>query len=121
VLTTITIAGKKIGIGEPCFIIAEAGVNHNGDVKNAKKLVDIAVDAGADAVKFQMFNPDMIVTDTAVVPPYVQKNIGEKTTQHKMLAGLALPADDFIKLRQYCDQKNIIFLCTPIPMMPLIS
>jgi N,N'-diacetyllegionaminate synthase len=113
VLTTINVAGKKIGIGEPCFIIAEAGVNHNGEYKQAKKLVDIAVAAGADAVKFQMFNPDLIVTDTATVPPYVEKNIGEKITQHKMLTHLALPYDEFLKLKDYCDQKNIIFLCTP--------
>ena len=56
----IQIQGKTIGNGAPCFIIAEAGVNHNGDVKAAERLVDVAAEAGADAVKFQMFKADLL-------------------------------------------------------------
>jgi sialic acid synthase SpsE len=55
VVTTVGIGGRQVGPGQPCFVIAEAGVNHNGDVSLARDLVDAAVSAGADAVKFQIF------------------------------------------------------------------
>jgi len=59
-VTTIEINGRPIGHDQPCFIIAEAGVNHNGSLENARRLIDVAVDAGADAVKFQTFDVDLL-------------------------------------------------------------
>ena len=61
-MKTVTIAHKTVGEGSPVFIIAEAGCNHNGDINLAKKLIDVAVEAGADAVKFQTFITEEIVT-----------------------------------------------------------
>ena len=60
-MSSIKIGKKKIGFGQPIFYIAEAGVNHNGSLKNAKKLIDVACEAGADAIKFQSFKTDEII------------------------------------------------------------
>jgi sialic acid synthase SpsE len=106
--------GKKImGKENPCFIIAEAGVNHNGDIKLAKKLIDEAKKAGVDAVKFQTFQAEKIVTPDAKQAEYQIKNIGKKESQYTMLKRLELSYSDFQKLKEYCDQKGIIFLSTP--------
>jgi len=93
------------------FIIAEIGVNHNGSIHLAKKLVDEAVNAGADAVKFQMFHTEELTTKQAELADY-QKKTKEKN-QHEMLKKLELSQDEFIDLKKYCDNKKIIFLATP--------
>ena len=109
----IKIGKKNIGKGKPCFIIAEAGVNHNGSLKLAKKLVDVAKEASADAVKFQTFKAEKIVTKNAEMVNYQKRNIGKKESQLEMLKKLELGNEDFIELKKYCDKKNIIFLSTP--------
>jgi len=109
----IKINKRKIGKGYPCFIIAEAGINHNGDIKLAEKLIDVAKDAGADAVKFQTFKSNNLVTREAKLANYQKKNIKEKTSQIEMLEKLELSYDDFVSLKKYCDKKSIIFLSTP--------
>ena len=110
----IIISGRKIGEKHPCFVIAEAGVNHNGDIKIAKKLVDVAVAAGADAVKFQTFKAESIVTKSAWLAPYQAKT--NKKTQFEMIKELELTFSDFIALKKYCDEKGIIFLSTPFDL-----
>lgn len=106
--------GKKIaGKGNPCFIIAEAGVNHNGSLNLAKKLVDAAKDAEVDVVKFQTFKAEKLVTSDAEQAKYQTENIGKKESQYAMLKRLELSYPDFKKLKKYCDKKNIIFLSTP--------
>lgn len=95
------------------FIIAEAGVNHNGDLKLAKKLIDIAVDAGADAVKFQTFKAENLVTKSALKAKYQQKNTSTNKLQFTMLKKLELSINDFKNLFAYCEKKNIIFISTP--------
>lgn len=109
----IKIDDKLIGEGQSCFIIAEAGVNHNGDFNLAKKLIDMAKDAGVDAVKFQTFKAENIVTPKAEQAKYQTKNIGKKESQYAMLKRLELPYSAFRKLKKYCDKKGIIFLSTP--------
>lgn len=109
----IKIADKIIGLNKPCFFIAEAGVNHNGSLETAKKLVDAAVYAGADAVKFQTFKAENIVTKDAKIVPYQERNIGNKKTQFEILKGLELSEDDFSEIKKHCDKKGIIFLSTP--------
>jgi len=107
------IKNKKIGPDSPCFIIAEAGVNHNGKIELAKKLVDAAVDAKADAVKFQTFKSEGVVTNKIDIADYAKKNIGRNEKQIEMLKDLELGYDEFKDLKKYCDKKNIIFLSTP--------
>ncbi len=109
----IKIADKRIGMKHSCFIIAEAGVNHNGKIDLAKKLVDAAVKAGADAVKFQTFKAEGIVTKNVDIAPYAKKNLGKNLKQYDMIKKLELTYDEFKKLKKYCDKKNIIFLSTP--------
>ena len=109
----IRIQDKIIGKGRPTFIIAEAGINHNGSLYQAKKLVDIAYKACVDAVKFQTYKAEKLVTSKLEPPNYAVQNIGKKISQYKMLKSYELNYNDFIKLKQYCDKKGIIFLSTP--------
>ena len=96
------------------YIIAEAGVNHDGDEKTAFRLVDIAKEAGADAVKFQRFNPELLVTKDAVCADYQSTNLKDhRISQLEMLKKLTLPDDAYVRLSGYCKQKGIDFLCTP--------
>jgi len=108
----IRIANKLIGEKQPVFIIAEAGVNHNGRVKLAKKLVDAAKAAGADAIKFQTFKAEELATPQAPKAVY-QKRHGQGRTQYEMLKALELSAAEFRGLLQYCQKKKIVFLSTP--------
>jgi N,N'-diacetyllegionaminate synthase len=113
-MKTVTIAHKTVGEGSPVFIIAEAGCNHNGDINLAKKLVDVAVEAGADAVKFQTFITDELVTQQAEKASYQKENTGNANeSQYAMLKRLELSFDSFKTLKGYCEHKDIIFLSTP--------
>ena len=94
------------------FIIAEAGVNHNGDVKIAKQLIDAAVSAGADAVKFQSFSAGQLVTAQAAKAEYQIKNTSDNGSQLAMLKKLELSAGDMEELAFYAQKKNILFLST---------
>ncbi|MFQ5590486.1 MAG: N-acetylneuraminate synthase family protein [Phycisphaerae bacterium] len=108
----VTIGGHKVGVGEPTFIVAEAGVNHNGDVGTALRLVDLAADAGADAVKFQMFQAADLVTASAPVAQYQQRGSPHRS-QLEMLAQLELTQKDFASIRDRCEARSILFLATP--------
>ncbi|MCB2311695.1 N-acetylneuraminate synthase [Clostridium tagluense] len=107
------IESKVIGDGNPAFIIAEAGVNHNGDINIAKKLVDEAVLAGVDAIKFQTFKTEKLVTEYADMAEYQKNNIGKDDSQFNMLKKLELSYENFIEIQKYCIHKKIMFLSTP--------
>jgi N-acetylneuraminate synthase len=111
-MNKVRIAGKWIGDGEPCFIVAEAGVNHNGEIRLAKKLIDVAKSAGADAVKFQAFETGSLVTPTAEKAEYQKKRTGDGF-QYAMLKKLELTPSDFKTLSKHAKKKGIIFLSTP--------
>lgn len=98
--------------GKRVFVIAEAGVNHNGDISLAKELVDIAVTAGADAVKFQTWKTELVVSKTVKMADYQIENTGIEESQFDMLKRLELTYNEFIELKEYCDKKNIMFLST---------
>lgn len=98
------------------FIIAEAGVNHNGSIEMAKKLVDVAVTAGADAVKFQTFKTEELVTETAEQAAYQTANTGVKESQFAMLKRLELTEQDHHLLFDYCRQQGIEFMSTAFDM-----
>ena len=99
------------------IIIAEAGVNHNGSLDLAKLLVDKAVDAGADIIKFQTFKPEKLVSKTAKQAEYQQKNIGKQgESQFEMLKKLELTEDEHKELIEYCKKKRIRFLSTAFDM-----
>jgi N,N'-diacetyllegionaminate synthase len=109
----IRIAGRVVGEHAPCFIIAEAGVNHNGNINLAKRLVDVAMQAGADAVKFQTFKAEDVVTGTAEKAEYQKKTTGAEESQFVMIKRLELKEQDFKELFDYANRKGIIFLSSP--------
>jgi len=109
----VKIRNRVIGNGRPCFIIAEAGVNHNGSMKLAKKLIDKAKDAGADAIKFQNFNTEKLVLKSSPKAEYQVKRTGKKESQYEMLKRLEISKKQTRELMKYCAKKRIIFLSTP--------
>ena len=111
-MKTVQIRNIEIGYNKPCFIIAEAGVNHNGDLKIAKKLIDIANDAGADAVKFQTFSTDDVLIKETPKADYQTETTG-KGTMYDMVKKLELSLEDFKILSEYSSKKDIMFLSTP--------
>ncbi len=95
------------------IIIAEAGVNHNGDIQLAKKLIDSAVDAGADYVKFQTFKADKLVSRDAKKASYQNKNINDgDDSQYNMLKKLELSHENHLELMSYCSERKIEFFST---------
>ena len=95
------------------LIIAEAGVNHNGSLESAKKLIDVAKEAGADYVKFQTFKAETLVTQTADKADYQKELTGEDETQFQMIKKLELNREAHVELIEYCKSKKIKFLSTP--------
>ncbi len=110
---TLNIGGRAIGSGRPCFVIAEAGVNHNGDLALAKQLVDVAFAAGADAVKFQTFRAKHLVIATAPKADYQALGAGIEESQLEMLQKLELSFEAHVELMEYCQRLGILFLSTP--------
>jgi N-acetylneuraminate synthase/N,N'-diacetyllegionaminate synthase len=104
---------KEIGPGQACYIIAEAGVNHNGSVEKGIKLIDAALEADADAVKFQTFRADRLVVPGAARAAYQVANAGGDEDQLAMLQRLELSASDFSRLAEYCGERGITFLSSP--------
>ena len=95
------------------FIIAEAGVNHNGQLKIAKRLVDMAVDCGADAIKFQTFKAHETTGVFAQKAQYQKDNLPSSENQYEMIKKLELPFNNFDELQEYCNKREIIFISTP--------
>lgn len=105
------------------FIIAEAGINHNGSVEIAKRLVDAAVRAGADAVKFQTFKAESLISKNAPKAEYQKKNTNKAETQFEMIKRLELDKNAHRELIKYCKQKGITFLSSPfdLPSIDLLN
>ena len=109
------IEDKILGDGHPVFFIAEAGVNHNGSIELGKKLVDIAAEAGADAVKFQTFITDNIITPEAPKSTYHIETTGDDSSQtwYDLLKTQEMSKQMHVELINYCQKVGIIFLSTP--------
>ena len=103
-------------MGNKVFIIAEAGVNHNGSLDCAKQLVDVAVESGADAVKFQTFISEKCISKWADKADYQKRSTGEMESQLDMVKKLELSFAEFADLKKYCELKNIIFMSTPFDL-----
>lgn len=108
----MVLAGREVRAGRPCYVIAEAGVNHNGDLRLAHDLVDVAARGGADAVKFQTFRPGDLASETAAAAPY-QAAATAHTTQRRMLESLTLPRRAWVELRDHAHEQGLDFLSTP--------
>jgi len=112
---TFQIGERHIGGEAPPYLVAEAGVNHNGDLELALALVDAAADAGADAVKFQTFHADELASDDAPVAGY-QRRAGGGESQREMLRSLELPGEAFAALAERARERDIEFLSTPFDL-----
>ena len=106
----------KMITNKHCKIIAEAGVNHNGDLKKAFQLVDIASEAKADFIKFQLFKSKNLVTPEAKKAKYQKNKKDKKSTQLEMLQKLEFQDNDMKKIRDYCIKKKIGFICSAFDM-----
>ena len=113
-MRNVKIGNKEIGLGFPSLIIAEVGVNHNGDLDRGYKLIDAAKNSGADVVKFQTYKANQIVTKVA--PRYWDENLNDdiEGSQYDTFSKLdSLGVEDYRKLKEYCKKKKIIFCSTP--------
>ncbi len=107
----VQLYGRRLAVGEPVFVVAEIGVNHNGDPIAARRLIDAAREAGADAVKFQAFDPAELVDDDAPTAAYQSAAAG-LSDQRRMLERLTLDRDALAGLRDYCAAVGIDFLAS---------
>ena len=106
------IGGRMVGHGHPCFIIAEAGVNHNGDMDMARKLVEVAAEARADAIKFQSFRAEKVVSRSAPKAEYQLKTTDATESQEQMLRKLELSPEAHVELQAHCKEVGLQFIST---------
>lgn len=111
----------QLSSNSPTFIIAEAGVNHGGDLNVAKQLIDIAADAGVDAVKFQAFRTENLILSNVEKAPYQKNTTAASESQFEMLKKLELKKDAYSELKAYCESKDLIFLITPFDEQSLME
>src|SRR3979490_3156996 len=104
----ISIGSRKVGSGEAVLVIAEVGVNHNGDVSLAKNLIDLAAGAGADVVKFQTFTAEALATPISPKADYQIETTSASESQLEMLRGLELSEDAHWELQQHCNQQGVM-------------
>ncbi|MDI6785193.1 MAG: N-acetylneuraminate synthase [bacterium] len=114
----IKIGNKLVGKNEPCFVIAEVGSNHNRDLNQALKLIDVAVEAGADAVKFQTYSAEGIYSTKTPKMSYLKKEglTKEDESVWELIKRIEMPRQWHKKLASYCYEKEIIFLSTPFDL-----
>ena len=109
----IKIANHIIGAQKPVYVIAEAGVNHNGDIRLAYQLIDIAIKSGADAVKFQLFNTESLIKTNVKKASYQIETDKESQSQYEMLKALEISPSDCKSLAKYAAEHGIDFIVTP--------
>jgi N-acetylneuraminate synthase/N,N'-diacetyllegionaminate synthase len=110
------IGERTIGAGHACFIVAEAGVNHNGDLEQAKRLVDAAAEAGADAIKFQSFQAESLASSDAPKAVYQIARTGREGSQREMLHALELSRPAHEALSRHAHERGILFCSTPFDL-----
>lgn len=109
----VNIEGRAVGPDRACYLVAEAGVNHNGRLDLALELVDAAADAGADAVKFQAFEPASLLAAEVPKAAYQAETTGSAGDQRAMLEKLVLGPDEHRAVRDRCRERGVTWLCTP--------
>jgi N,N'-diacetyllegionaminate synthase len=112
-IRAVQIDKRLVGPGNPCFIIVEAGVNHNGDIQLAHQLIDAAVSTNADAIKFQSFVTEELVTPETPKAEYQVKTTGNSDGQYQMLKLLELGPERQYELKKHADEAGITYLSTP--------
>lgn len=106
--------GRSLGPGQPCFLVAEAGINHNGDLKLARALVDAAAEAGADAIKFQNYRVEDFILDRSLTYEYLSQGKTVIESQYEMFRRCQLDFSQLRELKQQCTRRKTIFFSTPV-------
>ena len=110
-MKTISIGGRFVGDGHPCLIIAEAGINHQGNAQIARRLIDVAAEAGADVVKFQKRTVNRILTREGLELPYQHRHsFGKTYGEHKR--ALELSMEDYRELKTHAEEKGLLFMAS---------
>lgn len=109
----IQAGSKLIGAGQPCFIAAEIGINHNGDMELAKRMIDAAADAGADSVKFQNYKTEDFLSDRTLMYTYQSQGKTVTEPQFDMFKRCELSVDQIEQLRLHCEKRGVVFFSTP--------
>src|SRR5438552_16963431 len=112
-MKAVRFGNRIVGPGHPCYVIAEIGVNHNGDLAAARALVTAAKACGADCAKFQTFRASALATPGAAKAPYQRRTTGSRESQRDMLQRLELTREQHQELMALCAQQGIDFLSTP--------
>lgn len=115
----IEVGSRKLNPNSAIFIIAEAGVNHNGDIALAYQMIDKAKECGANAIKFQAFKTQELILEDVEKAPYQKKSTSAVESQFSMLKKLEVSTVQFFDLKKYCEQKDILFLATPFDEVSL--
>ncbi|WP_324759588.1 N-acetylneuraminate synthase family protein [Haloarcula sp. GH36] len=108
-MSTFTIGDRAIGAGEPTFVIAEAGSNHNGDLSLARELIDVAANAGADAVKFQTFRAENLYVEDSGEADYLD----DDRSMYQLIEDMEMPYEWIPKLHRHCRDRGVYFMSTP--------
>lgn len=112
-MRVVRVGKRLLGEGQPCFLAAEIGINHNGDLDLAHRSIDAAADAGADAVKFQNYRTEDFLSDRSLTYEYVSQGKNVVESQWDMFKRCELRTDKLAKLREHCDRRGVIFFSTP--------
>ncbi len=112
-MKVVRIGKRLVGEGQPCFLAAEVGINHNGDMDLAHRSIDAAVEAGADAVKFQNYRTEDFISDRSLMYEYVSQGKIVVESQYDMFKRCELAPRTLRELREHCDQRGVVFFSTP--------
>jgi N-acetylneuraminate synthase/N,N'-diacetyllegionaminate synthase len=112
-MRTVRVGKRLVGEGQPCFLAAEVGINHNGNLELAHRSIDAAADAGADAVKFQNYRTEDFVSDRLLTHEYLSQGKKVVESQYDMFKRCELAPEKLRELREHCDRRGVIFFSTP--------
>ena len=110
---TVHFGGRTLARGRPCFIAAEVGINHNGDLDLALEMISAAADAGADAVKFQNYRTEDFIVDRSLTQEYVSRGETIVESQYDMFKRYEMPSEWLGPLKRRCDEDGVVFFSTP--------
>ncbi len=113
-MRVVRIGKRLVGEGQPCFLAAEIGINHNGDMNLAHRLIDAAADAAADAVKFQNYRTEDFLSDRSLTHEYVSQGKTVVEPQYDMFKRCELAPHQLLELREHCDLRGVVFFSTPM-------
>lgn len=112
-MRTVQAGDTVIGSGHPCFLVAEVGINHNGDLDLARRSIDAAADAGANGVKFQNYRTEDFIVDRSLTYEYVSGGKTVVESQYEMFKRCELSPDSLAELKRHCDERGVTFFSTP--------